>query len=342
MRISTDLDETDLEIVNCVQIAPRVTWNEIGSVLLIGPDAAARRWKRLAGVGLTWVTAYPQLSSWAKYHCLAFVGVDCELRARQSVVEDLERIPQVASVSQMSSGRDLWLIVLFDDLQELGRFLQGHLASLPGVRRTRTYAVSEVYSDGARWKLGALPRDSHQRLVAKSHGSHLEGPVVLAGGLRELACELARDGRASASALAQRLGTSASTVRRRLARLEDAGVLTFRCEVAQVLSGYRVIATYWARVPPGDLDDAARAIGAMPEVRLAATVTGTENLIMTAWHRTIGDTKEFEARVVGRCPTVDFVDSAIALQMNKRMGWILDGDGRGVAAVPIGGYAARE
>src|SRR5438874_12452340 len=110
MQDSFNLDEADLSLIHVLQIAPRATCTEIGKVLGMNPVTAARRWERIRADGLAWVTAYPKLSVWAERNCLAFLEVDCEPSTRHHVVDALMRVPQAASVSQVGSGRDLFLI----------------------------------------------------------------------------------------------------------------------------------------------------------------------------------------------------------------------------------------
>ncbi|MDQ1009651.1 DNA-binding transcriptional ArsR family regulator [Streptomyces sp. V4I23] len=73
---------------------------------------------------------------------------------------------------------------------------------------------------------------------------------------RALFGELVTDGRMGWSELAQCTSVSPATVRRRLRRPTDAEVLTFRCDIATV----------------------HRTLAVLPECRLVAAVTGTDDL----------------------------------------------------------------
>jgi DNA-binding Lrp family transcriptional regulator len=338
MQDSFNLDETDLSLINTLQIAPRATWGEIGKVLDINPTTAARRWQRISADGLAWVTAYPRLAVWAEHFCLAFVEVDCEPDTRHRVVEQLIREPQVASVTQVGSGRDLFLMVLFTNLQSLSSFVLDHVSRLPGVRKTRTHTATHFYSEASKWRLHALSSDQRADLARRAppRGS---GETMLPASCRDLALSLGEDGRRTAAELAALISVSVSTARRRLERMIQNGLVSFRCEVAQITSGWPVIAYFWARVPPNDLELTARTLVTLPEIRMCAAVTGTDNLVVIVWLRSLGDSQRLEGLLAERFPALRLTDRAVVLRMSKRMGRLLDDTGRSTGVIPINPWA---
>ncbi|WP_367127989.1 Lrp/AsnC family transcriptional regulator [Saccharothrix sp. HUAS TT1] len=333
MQDSLTPDETDLKLVHALQAAPRATWHEVGRSLGIDPVTAARRWQALVDAGSARVTAYPEVRRWAEDHCNAFIELDLEPTARAHAVEVLSRVPQVASISVISSGRDLFLTLLTPDLATLSHVVLDRLHGLPGLRRTRTHTVTTVYGEGSHWRLGALepgrpggrsrPRGS--RPVWKPHHREV---------LRAL-----DDGRRPAAGIAARTGRSGSTVRRWLNEMVGGGLLSLRCEVAQPVTGWPIAATFWARVPPDELDRTATALTELPEVRLCAAVTGADNLVLTLWLRSLGDIQRLEAELARRLPALTLTDRAVTLRAVKRMGCLLDERGRITDVVPIDPWA---
>ncbi|NUT52975.1 MAG: Lrp/AsnC family transcriptional regulator [Saccharothrix sp.] len=333
MQDSIEPDETDLRLVHALQAAPRATWHEVGRSLGIDPVTAARRWQALSEAGLARVTAYPEVRSWAEEHCNAFIELDLEPAARAHAVEVLSRVPQIVSISIISSGRDLFLTVLTPDLPALSDVVLRRLHGLPGLRRTRTHTATTVYGEGNRWRLGALEpgrladraRPAGSRGVWKPHHREV---------LRAL-----DDGRRPAAGIAANTGKSASTVRRWLNEMVDGRLLSLRCEVAQPITARPVAATFWARVPPDELDRTATAVTELPEVRLCAAVTGADNLVMTLWLRSLGDIQRLEAELARRLPALTLTDRAVTLRAVKRMGCLLDETGRITDVVPVDPWA---
>lgn len=333
MRDVLTPDEVDLKLVHALQAAPRATWHEIGRVVGVDPATATRRWQGLVDAGSARVTAYPDVRLWARDHCNAFVELDLQPAARAHAVAVLSRVPQIASISIVSSGRDLFLTVLTPDLATLSRLVLHQLQRLPGVRGTRTHAITTVYGEGNHWRLDALSPQRHAhvplgtgtRPVWKDHHRTV---------LRAL-----EDGRSTAADIAAQTARSGSTVRRWLTEMIDGGLLSLRCEVAQPLTGWPVAATFWARVPPDELHRTAAALTELPEVRLCAATTGADNLVMTLWLRSLGDVQHLEAELAGKLPALTLTDRAVTLQAVKRMGCLLDDTGRITGVVPIDPWA---
>lgn len=337
MQDSFILDETDRALVNVLQLAPRASWTVVGQVLGTNPATANRRWQRIAGEGLARVIAYPQPSAWAHQRCMAFVEVDCEPVTRQQVVEALARVPQVASISVPSSGRDLFLTVFTVDLAALSDFVLGQLNRLQ-VRRTRTHMVTRLFSQGNKWTLDTLDRARRAHLVRSAPRHEANGHAVPAA---DRAFLLALDdGRRTFAEIAERTSTSVATARRRLGRMIREETVSFRCETAQPITGWPVAASFWARVPPDELDRIARTLVSLREIRMCAAVTGSDNLVITLWLRSLADSQRFEAELARQLPAVVLTDRTITLHAVKRMGCLLDEAGRSTCVIPVDPWAA--
>lgn len=323
-----ELDETDRALVNVLQFAPRAPWAEVGGALGIDPSTAARRWARLSDAGLARIVAYPRLIGWAQHHCMAFVEVDCDPATRAEVITELVRTPQVASVTVASSGRDLYLTVLTPTLAALSATVLG----MRGVR-TRTHLVTRLFAEGGSWRLDALSTDQRAALHPLPDTT---GTLPQAD--RDVLLALA-DARRTAAEIAGLLGVSTSTARRRLTRQLRAGTLSLRCETAQPVTGWPVSASFWARVRPHELPAIAASLTALPEIRMCAAVTGTDNLVISLWLRSIADSQRFEEQLSTHFPTLTVTDRTIELRAIKRMGCVLDDDGRSTTVIPVDPWA---
>ncbi|MFD2688607.1 Lrp/AsnC family transcriptional regulator [Streptomyces phyllanthi] len=129
--------------------------------------------------------------------------------------------------------------------------------------------------------------------------------------------------------------TSVSTVRRRLNRVIDEGLLSFRCDTAPMITGWPVSATFRSTVPPEQLDRTACALARLPEIRLCAAVTGSQNLLMTVWLRSLNDSQRLEEQLAADLATLRLTERAINLRGAKRMGRLIDETGCCAGIVPI-------
>jgi DNA-binding Lrp family transcriptional regulator len=215
------------------------------------------------------------------------------------------------------------------DLPTLGRYLLERLDRVPGVTGTRARIATRLHTEGSMWRLGVLPPNGP--------GSSLPAtrPAVLDEVDRELMSALGVDGRASYAALAQATGISQPTARRRVDRLITSGAVLLRTEVASVLAGWPVMIVLSADAPAARLDDVAARLGRLRQVRLSATLAGTPSLLVVAWLSSLEEVHRFEQELVQQVSQVDVVDRLVVLRSVKRMGHLLDTEGRSAATVPM-------
>ena len=132
------------------------------------------------------------------------------------------------------------------------------------------------------------------------------------------------DGRASHVALADRVGLSPSQGARRLARLEEAGVIRgWQAVLDEKAVGLGVTALVFVRLERHDEARAAsfhRALAAMPEVTEALLLTGDADYLVRV---VVPDLEAFAAFALRRLmplPGVASIRSSIVLETVKRAG----------------------
>ncbi|MFW0797286.1 Lrp/AsnC family transcriptional regulator [Gordonia sp. CPCC 205515] len=324
-------DDLDYQIVHALQVAPRAPWGVIGDVAGVSAATASRRWERLVDSGLAWIVTYPG-AAYLNTRCSAFVEVQTAA-GRGEVVARLAHDRHVATIQRIAGDGDLLLTVMIESLDHLGDWVQ-ELADWDGVARTRTRVVTRVLGESERWRVHALTEDE-EAVIAEHRPvsrplAHEPDEIDL-----KLIAELAADGRRSAVDLAAATGLSAPTVRRRLTNLVGEHVLSIRCEVAHVISGWPVTANVWARATSRSIAALSTALGELPQVRVCCEVTGTANIIMGVWLRTVGELAEFEQELEGLVPGLVVVDRSVTLATPKRLGSLLDRSGCRTGAVPV-------
>lgn len=339
MKDPLGIDEYDLALVHALQIAPRAPWSAIGAVLGMSAVTTARRWERLAAAGLAWVMGQPGPTLW-RHQCLAWVEVECESGALRHVADALVEEAQCSSIEVLAGGRDLYVTVMTEDLRALATFVTTRVDRLPGVRGTRTHIATQTFAEGSQWRLDALSAEQRTRLAAHAV-AHVDGAesAVSSEVDRMLVRSLGEDGRRSATDLAASANCSAATARRRTAQLLRSRSVLLRCEVADQLVGWPVTATCWATVRPDGLQSAARVLVTLPELRLCAAVTGPANLVITVRLRAIEDLQQLEVLLARTLPQLTFIDRAVTLAYVKRVGAVLDDNGRRVGTVPVDPWA---
>ncbi|KAB2363675.1 Lrp/AsnC family transcriptional regulator [Actinomadura montaniterrae] len=332
MPTSTTLDELDHLLVTALQTAPRADWRRIGAALGVDASTAARRWARLTGAGLAWLSCFPVAVDWLT-PVVAFIEIDCVPGRLHEVAAEIAEDPHVFNLEHVTGGRDLLMTVVLRDNAELARYVGFRLGRLDGVAATRTQLATTLHSEGSRWRLDRL--DQRQRDLLLRDRPRDRADWVLRAEDERLARLLAEDCRLPVARLAERSGLSPTTVRRRLARMDRGGALMYRCEVARFLSGWPVTVYLWGSAPPDEVTRLAGLLAGLRETRMCASLTGAHNVLFAVWLRSVERVQSFETALRRRFPQLEIVDRAVALWQVKLAGQLLDPQGRHLRGVPF-------
>lgn len=327
--------EQDLALLDALQSAPRAPWSRIGKALGIDATTAARRWERLRENGLAWVTAYDS----ARTTTVAFVEVRCRPRAHEAVGAAASALPWVFSVDETAGDFDLLLSVAAADLPGLGRAVHQVIGGMRGVRSARMRLGISLYGEGGDWRIRAMEPARRAELGTSCLPSRT--PYAIRRNPRESAEDqallqaLGADGRLGYTALAAATGLSEHTARRRVQRMLRDGDITLRCDFAYPLVGLGTMVMYRMSVPHALLGQTGHALARLGQVRMCASVTGPHNLFVQALLHGLQAVDPFEAHLVDQFPALEIKDRTVTLHTRKRMGWLLDSDGRALGRVPL-------
>jgi DNA-binding Lrp family transcriptional regulator len=328
----TELSETDLALVEALQLDPRAPWSRIGAVIGIDATTAARRWRRLTDSGAAWMTAYPAQHT----SVIGYVDLACDAGAVDPLTRRLRSWGPVFSLERTTGEHPLFLGVAARDLPSLDDFTVRQLGGLPGVRSVRLSVCTAVHREGSGWLVHTLNARQRSDLGGGGTGPGRPGPRTGPHESdRRLLLALGVDARRGHAELARVCDLTETTVRRRLRRMIAGGEVYFRCDLTQHLAGWPVIATFRITVPGPGTEATARALAGLPETRLCSSVTGSDNLLLSVWLRSPGDCEALEERMLRRHPGLRISERNITLRTVKRMGRLLDEDGRARDHVPI-------
>jgi Lrp/AsnC family leucine-responsive transcriptional regulator len=134
---------------------------------------------------------------------------------------------------------------------------------------------------------------SERRQNGASADGRANGPVRLDDVNRKLLAELQADARLALAELGRRVGLSAPAVAERLARLEEAGVITgYRATVDPRALGYALSAVLRIRPAPRELPKVAQLARDTEEVVECHRITGEDCFFMKLHVRDVGHLEE--------------------------------------------------
>lgn len=331
-----ELDEADLRLVNALQIGPRLPWTVIGDILGGHPTSLAARWDRLTASGAAWITAHPVGSP--DQMSLSFHDVQCDPARREDAVRAIAEIPDVFTIEECYRNRDMMLTVITPTPTWLVESVYPQLDRVPGLTRYETSFCTKLHYSAYSWRLDTLTAGQRNALHHAA-GSRTPHRGALPPKYRPIIQELSRNGRATAAEIAGAVGLHPTTARRQLQKILGAGVLSFRCEVANGLVGYPIICQWFARLPAGRHNDAAAQLGSFGALRLCASTTGATNFMFMMWLRTAADIMAVEQAAAKRIPDLELVESVVIANVRKRVGRMLNRDGTATGEIIVPGDA---
>ena len=104
---------------------------------------------------------------------------------------------------------------------------------------------------------------------------------------------LSRDGRRPYREIARALGVSEGTVRQRVGRLVEQGVIRIAAVGSPLLLGFEAVALIHIQVRPGAIDETTRTLAAIPHVRFVGTSFGSADIIIQSIHSSTDDLYHF-------------------------------------------------
>ncbi|WP_460072683.1 Lrp/AsnC family transcriptional regulator [Streptomyces sp. YKOK-I1] len=329
------LSEEDLALVHALQLRPRASWTELGRTLGVDAVTVARRFHRLTDRGETWVAVSPG-PMLLQHLCVAFVEIDCAAGTADAVAGTLRGHPHAVTIERSADTHRLLATVATADVAAMAHYTLDVLSAVPGIAAVGTRIVTHMFTEGGRWQIDVLDPEQRSRLVTPTGGEdsgRRTGSEEITSRDRVLLSLLYHEGRASFQSLAEALGTTAFTVRRRLDRLTRLGLIRFRCDFARPLGGWPVAVTFWATAPVHELSVIGHALVRLPEVRNCAAVTGRYNLVVQAALHSVNDVLRLETRLCDVHPRLVVTDRAMTLRHDKLLGRVLDPRGRSLGVV---------
>jgi DNA-binding Lrp family transcriptional regulator len=331
------MDDLDFQLVNALQISPRISWAQLGGVLHVDPSTLSRRWRRLVDEGVVWTSCSfrPQLSRLTPSQMMAIVEVGCTPGHREAVIQRLTEESPVASIHCTTGPRDLYLTVGARTLQEIDRYVDEQVARVPGISSIQTHLIRTLFQEGSSWRVPALT-SSQMRAVGATLPLR-QPPKAPTEDHLQIIRALEDDVRRPVSELHETLGKSLSSVSRGIEGLLNADWVRWRVDFSFTEKGWTCGAMLWMSVNQSQIQKVSAAMRVLPQVRMCASVTGEANLVVSTWLRAIEDLDEIENRLASFFEDVQIRDRWIIPRIAKIQGHVLDKSGRHSRYVPTNG-----
>ncbi|WP_297499163.1 Lrp/AsnC family transcriptional regulator [Thermococcus sp.] len=129
---------------------------------------------------------------------------------------------------------------------------------------------------------------------------------------------LQEDGRVSYSEIARRLGAPESTVRLRVKKLVEKGIIRkFAALINPFKAGYSIVAFIAVDVEPSRVKEAAEELSKLPEVDVLGIATGAHDILMQVTVRDLHELEEFLIEKLGRIEGIRSTETSILTSVRK-------------------------
>lgn len=135
---------------------------------------------------------------------------------------------------------------------------------------------------------------------------------------RQIIALLRQDGRRSNREVARRLNVPEATVRYRVRRLTESGVLKIAASVDPEHLGYALTAVISVEVEPRLFVEASGTISAMPEVMWLAITAGASDIILTASFHNQEEMFAFVADRLAHVPGIHRIETSVCMRVVKK------------------------
>jgi DNA-binding Lrp family transcriptional regulator len=316
-------DALDVQLVYALQLDGRAPFSLIGEVLGVSDQTIARRYHRLRSAGQLRVRGLVEpdligLTSW-------LIRVQCTPNAAAVVAEALARRPDTAWISLTSGGTEVACVVRTRAGDEDSHLLLDTLPRSRGVTGITAQCVLHTYFGGVLSlinKSGTLTQDQVAALrpAGAQGGIQPAAPGRIAAEDTTLLAALELDGRTTHRDLAAATGWSQTTVRRRIADLQDSGMLYFDVDFHHSLLDLSARGMVWLTVSPDRLDAAGEAMARHPETAYVAATTGKANLYASVLSPSTEALYTYLTADIAQLPGLHEVETVMVMRTVKRSG----------------------
>lgn len=325
----------DRKIVSALQINPRIPWSRLSEILGSDSKTLSQRWTGLLTERKAWssfiIRTPPPQPNRVR---VAYVDLTFDPRQRDAVIESLKEQPLIYGLKSISGERGLQVEVVGDSLPTIDELIHRYVATCPGVKGFRLHFLHTIYLDGTQWRMRSLDSYEDRAVRATLPATRVAStPNTLH---RELVLLLDSNPRISVNEASRSLGVSPATASRNINTVLASSWASHRVDVAHTHLGWEAEALLWLQGDLKHFKSLIPELRSMFDLRMAASTSGTANIMTVFWLRRITDVDDIQNWFHQHSARIRIFDRWLAPRVWKRFGTYFDADGLREGATPVG------
>lgn len=276
------LSDLDRRLINELQIDGRLPFGTLATTVGVSEATVQRRVQQLMDQGYFKIVGTVDPLRLSEGHAV-IVGLQCEPQSVPSVTDAVAAIPYMRFVSTVTGTYDIVCeLVTFDRLTTTDVLLDT-LGAIPGIRSLNTSRVLANYKTNWRWD--ALQSESKpvSLQVAAPARVRPDEQIVLDDLDEGIIKLLQEDGRITYQHMADRLGTTISTSRRRALRLLGSGYVKVVALGNPFRLGFDEVVLLWLRVDMAQTLAVVQALEQETCIRYLSRMAGSVDVLAEAF-----------------------------------------------------------
>ncbi|WP_313808625.1 Lrp/AsnC family transcriptional regulator [Sphingobium sp.] len=300
MSESFSIDETDRKIIEQLRKNGRATNQQIAEALdLIAPTVSARI-RRMEEADMLRVIAVSDFAVHG-YNVIIQMAIEIDGRPASQVVNELATFPEVFAAYLVTGRHDIDLIVVLREMEELAPLIVGKFSRVRGIR-TMTPAIALEY------QYGHTPVEYEGARVTKPDLDELD---------HQLIAILAEDARVSNRKIAADLGVNEGTIRGRIKRLQQDGMIAFTALTSPKMESATKVAFINIQADVDNVRAIARKIAELPMVNTVMIMLGRFNILTFCLFRDLDKLHALASDQILAVKGVHHIETSIAVRTVK-------------------------
>lgn len=280
-----------------------------------------RRGQQLLGDGIVRVTAAPALGSRGRYDNF-FVRIGCRPGTQVAVAEMLVQRADVRFCALVTGEQDIVAELVVDGGAATYPQLLTGLRGSAEIERWRSTLIMHVYKSSSAWGLQLFDETFASRAVGDGPDRPGQPATCEPGHLDDadwrIVDVLSRDGRQTFQSVADQVGLSESSVRRRFERLRSTGCLEILVLVPSSVLGMEAETLMTIQVEPAAHEAVVGALVGHPSVRYLGALLDQNALLCEVITPTAAELYEFATGYLSALPGVQGWSASVELVNLKR------------------------
>ncbi len=305
MRKFNNLDQEEVQLIAELEMNPKQTHAELSSKLGLSLPTVRSKLQNMFDENIIKTICVSDPAALGYSTCV-IIGIKTHPSELLAVVDKLADLETVFHIMLCVGRFDILIWALFQNRDDFLEFYVNKVGNLSGILNTETMLTlkhTKIYDP-------LFPNNS------ASHAQQTQVKTLDALDV-ELIKELQVDARQNTRNVAGKLGTSQSTVQRRIRKLQEDGIIRIVTLADPFTLGYEGVASVCMTFDSGKINEGARIIGSYKNIQTVSICAGRYDVVAWAVFQEMKELSDFVTLELGKIPGLQHSETMANIKLFK-------------------------